>query len=79
MKNDVVNNSVYEKLVVKVNNKGFVLKTKYDTDKLELEKKISYNSGLVKKLHYSAKVTELEKKIPSISSLATTSALTKIT
>ena len=79
MKNDVVNNSVYEKLVVKVNNKGFVLKTKYDTDKLELGKKICYNSGLVKKLHYSAKVTELEKKIPSISSLATTSALTKIT
>ena len=48
MKNDVVNNSVYEKLVVKVNNKGFVLKTKYDTDKLELEKKILIIADLLK-------------------------------
>ena len=33
---------MYDKLVEKVNNidiSGFVLKTKYDTDKLELEKK----------------------------------------
>ena len=35
---------MYDKLVAKVNNidiSGFVLKTKYDTDKLDLEKKIS--------------------------------------
>ena len=35
---------VYNKLVTKVNNidtTGFFLKTKYDTDKSELEKKIS--------------------------------------
>ena len=39
VKNDVANNAVYDKLVAKVNNQGFVLKTKSDTDKLELEKK----------------------------------------
>ena len=36
--------TVYYKLVAKVNNidtSGFVLKTKYDTDKSDLEKKIS--------------------------------------
>ena len=35
---------MYDKLVAKVNNiqtSGFVLKAKYDTDKLDLEKKIS--------------------------------------
>ena len=40
--NDVVKKAVYDKLVAKVNNidtSGFVLKTKYDTDKSELEKK----------------------------------------
>ena len=42
VKNDVVKKSVYDKLVAKVNNidtSGFVLKTKYQTDKAELEKK----------------------------------------
>ena len=42
--NDVVKKTVYDKLVAKVNNidiSGFVLKTKYDTDKSDLEKKIS--------------------------------------
>ena len=42
VKNNVVKNTVYDKLVAKVNNIdscGFVLKTKYDTDKSELEKK----------------------------------------
>ena len=40
--NDVVKKAVYDKLVAKVNNidtSGFNLKTKYDTDKSELEKK----------------------------------------
>ena len=38
VKNDVVKKSVYDKLVAKVNSidtRGFVLKTKYDTDKSE--------------------------------------------
>ena len=60
--NDVVKKSVYDKLVAKVNNidtSGFALKTKHDTDKLDLEKKISDISLLVKKLDYNAKITEL--------------------
>ena len=43
VKNDVVKKDVYDKLVAKVNNMNindFVLKTKYNTDKTELEKKI---------------------------------------
>ena len=42
---------MYDKLVAKVNNidtSGFVLKTKFDADKTELEKKISNTSKLVK-------------------------------
>ena len=52
VKNDVVKKAVYNKLVAKVNNtvtSDFVLKTKYQTDKTELEKKISDTSGLVRK------------------------------
>ena len=43
---------MYDKLVAKVNiidTSDFVLKTKYQTDKTELEKKIPHTSGLVKK------------------------------
>ena len=43
---------MYNKLAAKVNNidtSGFVLKTKYDTDKSDLENKIPDNSGFVKK------------------------------
>ena len=43
---------VYDKLVANVNSIGssaFVLKTKYDADKSEIENKISDTSGLVKK------------------------------
>ena len=43
VKNDVVKKTVYDKLVAKVNNidtSDFLLKTKYNTDKTELEKKI---------------------------------------
>ena len=53
VKNDVVKKTVYDKLVAKVNNidtSDFVLKTKYNTDKAELENKISDSNGLVKKL-----------------------------
>ena len=41
--NDIVKKSVYHKLVRKVNNfdtSGFVLETKYNTDKSDLEKKL---------------------------------------
>ena len=44
VKKDVVKKTVYDKLVAKVNNihnPGFVLKTKYETDESDLEKKIS--------------------------------------
>ena len=42
IKNDVVKKAVYDKLAAKVNNidtRAFVSKTKYQTDKTELEKK----------------------------------------
>ena len=64
-------------MVAKVNNidtNDFVLKTKYNTDKTELEKKIPNVTNFVKKL----KLTELENKIPDISSLATKTALTAV-
>ena len=72
---------MYDKLVAKVNSidtSGFVLKTKYDADKSELENKIPDTSGLVKKTDYNAKITEIEGKIPSISGLATNAALTTV-
>ena len=81
VKNNVVKKVVYDKLVEKVNNidtSGFVLKTKYYTDKIELENKITDTSGVVKKLDYNDKITEIENKIPSISGLATNTALTTI-
>ena len=74
VKNEVVKKTVYDQLAAKVNNidtRDFVLKTKYQTDKAELEKKIPDTSGLVKKI----KLTELEKKIPDVSNLATKTAL----
>ena len=77
VKNDVVKKDVYDKLVTKVNSidtSGFVLKTKYDTDKSELENKIPDVTDFVKK----AKLTELENKIPDISNLATKTALTAV-
>ena len=52
VKYGVVKKTVYYKLVAKVNSvdaSAFVLKTNYDTDKTELEKKIPDTSGLVKK------------------------------
>ena len=77
VKNDVVKKTVYDKLAAKVNNidtSDFVLKTKYQTDKTELEKKIPDVSNLVKK----TKLTELENKIPDVSNLATKTALTAV-
>ena len=51
-----------------------MLKTKYNTDKTELENKIPNVTDFVKK----AKLTELENKIPDISNLATKTALTTV-
>ena len=58
VKNDVVKKAVYEKLAAKVNNidtSAFVLKTKYQTDKADLEKKIPDVTEF--------ELTELGKKI----------------
>ena len=51
VKDDVVKKAAYDKLVSKVDiidTSDFVLKTKYQTDKTELEKKIPDVSNLVK-------------------------------
>ena len=56
MNNEVVKKTVYNKLTAKVNNidtSRFVLRSKYDTDKSSLEKRIS----------------DKDKKIPNISGL----------
>ena len=61
---------MYDTLAAKENNinaSAFVLKTKYQSDKEELEKKIPDVTDFVKK----AKFTELENKIPYVSSLET--------
>ena len=64
-------------MVAKLNNidtSDFVLKTNYQTDKTELEKKIPGVGNLVKR----AKPSELENKIPDLSSLAKKAALTAV-
>ena len=88
VKNDLVKKTEYNKLVTKVDkidNTGFVLKTKYDNYKSDIEKKISDvdkkipdTSDLVKKTDYSSKITEIEGKIPSIIGLTTNLALTAV-
>ena len=52
----------------------FLKKTKYDTDKTKLEKKIPDVIDFVKK----ANLTELENKIPDISNSATKTALNAV-
>ena len=77
VKNDVVKKIVYHKLLVKADNidtSDFVLKTKYKTDKTELEKKIPDVTNFVKKV----KLTELQNNISNISNLATKTALTTV-
>ena len=81
IKNDVVKKTVHDQLVTKVNSiytSGFVLQTKYDTDKSELENEISDTSGLVKKADYNTKISEIEGKIPDVTNLATKTALTTV-
>ena len=75
VKNDVVKKTAYDELATKVNNintSEFALKTKFQIDKAELEKKIP--DDLVKR----AKLTELENKIPDVSSLIAKTALTSV-
>ena len=63
---------MYDKLIPKVTNldtSGFVLPTKYDTDKSEFEKKFRHTSRLVTKLDYNGKITKIENKIPDVSRL----------
>ena len=60
VKNDFVKKDVYDNLVAEVNSidtSGFVFKTKYDTDKPELENKIPDTSGLVKKTDDDKKIS----------------------
>ena len=81
VKNDVAKKDVYDKLIAKVNNidtSGFVLKTKYDTNKSELGNKIPDTSGLVKKTDYNTKAADIEGEIPDISNLATKTALNTV-
>ena len=54
-----------------IDTNDFVLKTKYNTGKTQLENKIPDTSGFVKKTNYNTKITELENKIPDICNLAT--------
>ena len=68
----------YYKLVAKVNNidtTGFVLKTTYDTNQSDFEKKIPNTSNVAKKTDLNVKITGIENEIPSITGLATSSAL----
>ena len=77
VKNDVAKKAAYDKLAAKVYNidtSDFVLKSKYQTDKRELENKITNVTNFVKK----TKLTELENKIPDVSNKATKTALTAV-
>ena len=81
VKNGVVKKTAFDKLVAKVNNidtSTFVLKTKYNADKPEIENKIPDSSGIVKKTDYNTKITEIEVKIPDVTNLATQTALTTV-
>ena len=86
VKSDVVKKDVYDQLVTKVNAiplnnidiSKFVLKTKHDTDKSDLENKLPDTSNLVKKTDYNTNISEIEGKIPNVTSLATKTALTTV-
>ena len=88
VKNDVVKETEYNKLVTKVDNidtTNFVKKTKYEKDRSDFEDKISKIDkknpdvgDLVKKTDFNTRVIEIEGKIPNISDLAASSALTAV-
>ena len=68
VKTDVVKKTLYNKLVAKVDNidtSNFVLKTKYSSDKAELENKIPDICNLATKIL----VNKVENRIPNISNL----------
>ena len=65
VKNDVVKKTEYNKLVTKV-------------DSINTTNFVKKPSSLVKKTDFNTKVTEIEDKIPSITGLATNSALTAV-
>ena len=72
VKSDVVKKTEYYILVGKVNNtdtSDFVLKTKYNSDKTQLENKIPDTSDLAEKTNYNTKIKELENKIPGTNGL----------
>ena len=81
VRNDLVKKDLYDKLVAKVNNidtRKFLLKTKYDTDKSELENKIPGTSSVVKKTDYNSKISQIEGKILNVTNLASKAALTAV-
>ena len=81
VKNDVVKKNAYDKLVAEVNSIDtslFVLKTKYDTDKSELNNKIPDTNSLVKETYYNTKIIEIEGKIPDVSKLVIKTVLTTV-
>ena len=57
-----------------IDTSDFALKTNYNTDKTELEKRIPNVTHFVKK----AKLTELENKIPDVNNLPTKTVLTTV-
>ena len=68
VKNDVLKKDVYEKLVAKVRNidtSDFALKTNYQTDKTELEKKMTDVSDLAT----NTALNSVENKTPDVSNL----------
>ena len=74
VKNDVVKKTVYDKLVTKVDNidtTKFVLKTIYDIDKSDAEKRAKSAIGLLKKDPPATKseLAAVENKIPDANSL----------
>ena len=76
VKNHVVKKDVYNKLVAKVNNidtSGFILKTRYVTDKSELENKIPDTSGLANK----TALTTVENKIPDVNNFVKKKIMTQ--
>ena len=88
VKNAVVKKTEHISLKTKVDSidtTNFVLKTKYEKDgsyfedKIsKIDKKIPDVSDLIKKTDFNVKVTEIVGKIPSLSGLATNSALTAV-
>ena len=82
-KHEVAKETVYGKLVLKVNRidaSGFALKTKYDTEKSIREKIMTQTKKclILVDCWYNAKITEMEGKILSISGLATSAASTVV-